>query len=68
MSNYNDHRGRWLIMAAEMRVKPVLTGENARRFIEREKQVNDRRQDKLKAGETPQINRGYSVWTLQVKD
>ena len=55
-------------MAAEMRVKPVLTGENARRFIEREKQVNDRRQDKLKAGETPQINRGYSVWTLQVKD
>ena len=40
-------------MAAEMRVKPVLTGENARKFIEREKQVNDKRQNKLKAETLP---------------
>ncbi|HHX22792.1 MAG TPA: hypothetical protein GX723_02025 [Thermoanaerobacterales bacterium] len=55
-------------MAAEMRVKPVLTGENARKFIEREKQVNDKRQNKLKAGDTPRINRGFSLWTLQAKN
>ena len=54
-------------MAAEMREKPVLTGEDARRFIEREQQVNTRRQEQLRDSKIIQVKKGFSLWTLPVE-
>jgi len=54
-------------MAAEMREKPVLTGENACKFIEREEQVNERRKKMLASGKMSQVKKGFRLCTLPVK-
>lgn len=55
-------------MAAELRDKPVLTGEDARRFIERAQMVDSRRKAMIESGQFPQIKKVFNFCTLPHKN
>lgn len=50
-------------MPAEIREKPILTGKDARRFIEREKQINNKRKEMTDSGIFPRIKKRVVLYT-----